>query len=617
MKLHLRNKVLVVLFCVALVPLVMLSSLGAYFIGLAQRYSVAQLETQLLTQKEKEIEKFIAETQTLFHVQVAAQVAALSGIPFDQREFLLGEIVKANRAISEVVFLEYDPIYPNSPEAGMEVNKMIGDESSLVFESRKDKPEFRYSSEGNDYFGPVQEKDGGYFMTLSSPVRNKDGLVIGVVAGELSLKAIERIIADGTLGSSGYLLLSDHKGVIWAYPQRATFSGFGSHVYIQSVTGGDVTLGETNEYVSSFGLEVVSSARKVRGLEWVLVAEWPKADAYELVSRIIAQASIFTALIIGIVFVASFLFAQRLIKPVRLLEEGTRIIGGGNLEHRIAVNTGDEFEVLALRFNDMAKNLKDIQELREIKARVQGLATSLQKEKELSLVKDQFIATASHQLRTPVSVLRWITESLRTGSEAGKKEEVESQLKDLSQNIDALALVIGDILTVAELGIGYTPKVVSEFSFLEKVKEAVGKYTDEAAAKHLSIALEGDEKKQWRIKASPLNISRALEHLVANAIVYTKDSGHILVEVSGTEKDVTFSIKDDGIGVPVEDQKLLFGEFFRAKNSVEMKNVGTGLGLFIVKTIIVGHGGTVGIQSPVDWNGEKKGARFYFTIPVR
>lgn len=617
MKLRLRNKVLVVLFCVALVPLVLLSSLGAYFIGLAQRYSVAQLEAQLLSQKEKEIEKFIAETQTLFHVQIATQVSALSGIPSDQREFLLKEISKANRWLSELALLEYDPAYPNKPEAGMELNKIMNGEPAAALTSRKDVPEFTFARAGNDYFGPVREQDGGFFMTLSSPVRNKDGAVIGVMAGELSLKAIERIIADGTLGASGYLLLSDHKGVIWTQPQRMAFSGFGSHVYVQSVAGGDAALGETNEYVSSFGQEVVASARKLRGLEWVLVAEWPKADAYELVSRIIGQAAVFAVIIVGIVIIISFLFAQRIIRPIRTLEEGTRIIGGGNLNHRIAVNTGDELEVLAFRFNDMAKNLKDIQELREIKARVQGLSTSLQKEKELSQVKDQFIATASHQLRTPVSVLRWITEGLRAGTAADKKEEVQAQLKDLSQNVDALALVIGDILTVAELGIGYTPKAVSEFSFLEKVKEAVGKITDEAAAKNLSIALSADEKKSWRVKASPLNISRALEHLVANAVVYTKAGGHILIEVSGTDKAITFSIKDDGIGVPAEDQKLLFGEFFRAKNSVEMKNVGTGLGLFIVRTIVEGHGGKVAVESPAEWSGQKKGSRFYFTIPLR
>ena len=619
MKLSLRSKLLILLVLISLVPLSVLAGLGGYFINLAQRYSVARLEAQLLSQKEKEIEQFIAQTQTLFHVQVTAQVAALSGIPFDQREFLLGEIVKANRSISDISFLDYDPTYPDKPETGMELNKMISGEPSLDFRSRRDTPEFRAVMEGKDYFGPVYQKGEEYFMNISAPVRNKDGIVIGAVSGEISLKNVARLVTDGVLGNLGYILLSDEKGVIWAMPQRLTFAGFGSHVFVQSVLGGEqgALAGDTQEYLSSFGEQVVASARRVKTLGWVLVAEWPKSDAYEVVYTIIKQAAVFLVLILGMVVVAAFLFAWRIIKPIKMLEEGTRIIGGGNLDHRILIDTRDELEVLANRFNEMAKNLKDIQELREIKARMQGLEQSLEKEKELSHIKDTFIATASHQLRTPVSVIRWSAENLQALAAAGKKEELASQLTDLSKNVEALSLVIGDILTVAELGIGYMPRGISEFSVLEKVKETIMKFTTEAEAKKIAVAIDAREG-EYRVKASPLNITRVIEHLMDNAVTYTKEGGHILFELSSSEKDLTVSVKDDGIEVLPEDQKLLFGEFFRGKNSVEMKNVGTGLGLFIIKTIVEGHGGKVGVESPADWGKEgKKGTRFYFSLPLR
>ncbi|MBI1755387.1 sensor histidine kinase [Candidatus Azambacteria bacterium] len=616
MKLNLRNKILILLILISLVPLALFATVGVYVINLAQQHNVAQLETQLLTQKVKEIEKFISETQTIFHVQVATQVSALSGIPSDQREFLLKEIAKASRAISEVSFLEYDPSYPDKPESGMELNKIVGQKPSLDFINKKNTPEFTSVVEGNDYFGPVYQKGDDFYITISAPVRNKDRMVIGVVSGKISLKSVERMVADGVLGNSGYLILTDNKGVIWTKPQRASFKGFGSNVYVQSVLSGEkgVFRGEAEEYVSSFGDLVIASAQKIRNLDWALVAEWPKNDAYEIVYATMKQAAVFFALILGVVVVAAFLFARRITKPVRILEEGTRAIGGGNLNSRILIDTRDEFETLASRFNEMAKNLKDIQELREVKARVQGLMSSLEKEKELSQIKDAFIATASHQLRTPVSVIRWITEGLRAFAGSDKKEEIELQLKDLSKNVEALALVIGDILTVAELGIGYEPKTISEFSLLEKTRETIEKFTTEAAEKKLTIALDAAHG-EYKAKGSPHNITRVIEHLLDNAIAYTKEGGHILVELISSPKEITFSIKDDGIEVPLEDQKLVFGEFFRGKNSIEMKNVGTGLGLFIVKNIVEGHGGKAGVQSPADWGGKKAGARFYFTLP--
>ena len=617
MKLSLRSKLLILLVLISLVPLAVLAGLGGYFINLAQQYSVARLEAQLLSQKEKEIEQFVTETQALFHVQVAVQVAALSGIPSDQREFLLREIGRANRAISEISFLEYDPTYPDKPETGRELSRMIGGELSLELRNRRNSPEFIAAMGGKDYFGPVYEKEGEYFMSVSSPVKNKDGIVIGAVSGELSLKNIARLVTDGALGNSGYVLLSDEKGIIWAMPSRLSFKGFGSNVFVQAVLGGEqgALARDTEEYLSSFGEQVVASAQRVKTLGWVLVAEWPKSDAYEVVYTIIRQAALFLVLILGMVVAAAFLFAWRIIKPIKMLEEGTRIVGSGNLDHRILINTKDELEVLANRFNEMAKNLKDIQELRDIKARMQGLVQSLEKEKELSRIKDTFIATASHQLRTPVSVIRWSAENLHALAAAGKKEEIESQLADLSKNVEALSLVIGDILTVAELGIGYVPRGISEFSVLEKVKEIIMKFTTEAEAKKITVAIDAREG-EYRVKASPLNITRVLEHLMDNAVTYTKEGGHILFELSSSEKDLTVSVKDDGLEVLPEDQKLLFGEFFRGKNSVEMKNVGTGLGLFIMKTIVEGHGGNIGAESPADWNGKKAGSRFYFTLPL-
>ena len=105
-------------------------------------------------------------------------------------------------------------------------------------------------------------------------------------------------------------------------------------------------------------------------------------------------------------------------------------------------------------------------------------------------------------------------------------------------------------------------------------------------------------------------LSKALENLIDNAISYSHDGGVIQMELERMEKEVIFKIADQGIGIPKEDQPSIFREFFRARNAVKKKNVGTGLGLFIVKNIVEGHGGKVWFTSE-----ENKGSTFYVSIP--
>ena len=612
MRISMRSKMLVLIAAVSLIPLVLLAVLGIYMVNLTQQYAISQLETQLLRQKEEEIEKFFANTLTLFHLQVAYPVAALSGVPADQRESLLKWMAKTNKHISELSFLEYDVSYPDKPEVGTELNKLAGGEPVLELKSQASSAKFQKAVAGRDYIGPVYLKGDDYFITLASPVKNNDEVVIGVLAGEVSLAPMSQMIAEGILGSSGYLILSDDKGEIWAKPRRLEYHGFNSNVYTQSVLGGytGAGLSAQDEYDSSFGGAVVASGRKIKDLNWALVAEWPEKDAYAVVYSLEKQAVIFLFLILGVTVIAAYFLGRRIIGPIAALGKGAKIIGAGNLDHRINIGTKDELEELAGYFNEMAKSLKEIEALKEAKARMEGLARSLEKEKELSQVKDKFIATASHQLRTPISVIRWTAESLNSASLALPPEETRAQLETVYKNAEALALVIGDILTVAELGIGYKPEEgAAKLSLRSEVKEVLSTFQKDMEAKRLEIAFNAPDD-ECLVKANSVNIKRVLNNLIDNAITYTKENGKIIIELSLQDGQVVFSIKDTGIGIPADDQKFIFGEFFRARNAVEMKNVGTGLGLFIVKTIIDGHKGKVGLES------SSAGSRFWFSLPA-
>ena len=339
MRFTLRTKIFITFALVSLVPLILLALVGIYVVNTTQRYNIGQLEHQLLTQKEKEIEKFLTDVKTLFHVQVASQVSAMSGIPFDQQEFLLEEMIRANRHITEISFVEYDASYPEKSENGMELAMRMAGGVARELKDQRASPAFKKAIKGEDYFGSITSNNGEYFLPVAAPVKNKDGVIIGVISGVVSLKPVARMVTDGILGNSGYLMLADEKGELWAKPQNLSFAHFGSHVFILSVLGGYAGGGAESqeEYQSSFGDLVIASGKKLKDVEWALGAEWPKADAYAAVYSIMSQAAWFLLMILAMVMVVSTLFAYRILRPIRILEKGAKIIGGGNLDHRIAL----------------------------------------------------------------------------------------------------------------------------------------------------------------------------------------------------------------------------------------------------------------------------------------
>ena len=114
------------------------------------------------------------------------------------------------------------------------------------------------------------------------------------------------------------------------------------------------------------------------------------------------------------------------------------------------------------------------------------------------------------------------------------------------------------------------------------------------------------------IEGNEFTLTKVFENIIDNAVGYSDDGDRIGVRIADTDKDVTVSVTDTGIGIPEGDQPQIFQQFFRAKNATAKKNVGTGLGLFIVKNVVSGHGGKVWFESK-----ENEGSAFHVTLPKR
>jgi signal transduction histidine kinase len=210
-------------------------------------------------------------------------------------------------------------------------------------------------------------------------------------------------------------------------------------------------------------------------------------------------------------------------------------------------------------------------------------------------------------LRTPFGIARWNLDLLK---KATSFEEEAPFKQDLGIGLEQLGNIIKDLITVSDLGFAYKNALRMPIDLVAIVGQLKAKWAQAIADKHI-VWEDKVSGKISQVFGNSLYATAVMENLLDNALTYTKDKGHITVEWSADDKAVHFAVKDDGIGIPDKDKDLLFTQFFRATNAIDMKNVGTGLGLYICKTIVTGHGGSIRLESQIG-----KGTEVFVDWPI-
>ncbi len=235
----------------------------------------------------------------------------------------------------------------------------------------------------------------------------------------------------------------------------------------------------------------------------------------------------------------------------------------------------------------------------------------LTRENRIDRMKSEFISVAAHQLRTPLSAIKWSIDIVL--KEAGKKigkDNVDLLMKSYKSNERMIALV-NDLLNVSRIEEGRFGYVMKKYNFKEIVDSIMGEVGAIAKERRIKIKINSP-KVLPNVEVDKDKILMVLQNLLDNAIKYSKKNGIVKVNVKKVKNNIQVTIKDDGIGIPKKEQEKLFKKFFRAENVIKMETEGTGLGLFIARNIIHKHGGEISFQSE-----EGKGTEFTFTIPIK
>lgn len=239
--------------------------------------------------------------------------------------------------------------------------------------------------------------------------------------------------------------------------------------------------------------------------------------------------------------------------------------------------------------------------------KTERLRIELEKEQEIIALKERFIATASHDFRTPLTIIKMTVNMLETYYEQFSSEQRAAKLNQIDIQIDHMIQLLEDVLTMSKANSGkldFNPTSVALRSFCEQIWDNFQRMAEKTHTMHFVYNADVD-----KVTLDPNLVQYILVNLLSNAIKYSPLNGVVRFEVANTEDRLIFRVSDNGIGIPEQDQAKLFEPFHRAANTKGIE--GTGLGLSIVKSYVEAHHGSIEFQSQ-----ENQGSVFTVYIPL-
>lgn len=231
-------------------------------------------------------------------------------------------------------------------------------------------------------------------------------------------------------------------------------------------------------------------------------------------------------------------------------------------------------------------------------------------EKAIDRAKSKFISIAAHQLRTPLSSIKWIIKMALDGDIGKFNEEQADLLNKAYTSNQRIIRLIDDLLNVSRIEEGKFGYNVRRENLGKILDNAIGELDHKVNNKDLKFKFHRPKEK-FPVYVDKEKINLALQNIIDNAIKYTPEKGEITVKAEKRDGQVTVIVRDSGCGIPKKEQKKLFTKFFRASNISGTKIGGSGLGLFIAKNIVEGHGGSIDLKSE-----ENKGTKVTIFLPM-
>jgi signal transduction histidine kinase len=322
----------------------------------------------------------------------------------------------------------------------------------------------------------------------------------------------------------------------------------------------------------------------------------PAESIVGLERNVLSLVIIVLVLILILIVFASVWISRTFTRPLKYLIEATKRVAKEDFSFQLKVLSNDEFGELSEFFNMMIARLKEYKEREQI----------------ISSMKSEFISIAAHQLRTPLSAIKWTLRLMMDGDVGAITPDQKLFLERGYEANEKIINLVGDLLNVSRIEEGRFGYVFEVSDIIKLIKDTIKEFDVKAKERDIKIVFEPGENKVINLKMDTSRINLALNNLLDNALKYSLPKGSVIVNLKEEGPFLKLSVSDSGVGIPKTSMDRMFHKFFRAENVIKLQTEGSGLGLFIVKNIIERHGGKIWVESE-----ENKGTTFFFTLPIK
>ena len=365
-------------------------------------------------------------------------------------------------------------------------------------------------------------------------------------------------------GSDGDYGFYDAQSSTSAYWLRAALNGFSG---ASSMTG-------------VYASPIKSGGKRIGVVVYISQVQ----EIYESLRDIQIRIISWMAIVATAVLLINALVLRTITRPIGELNEGISRMSKGDLSARVRVRGNNEFAGLARAFNSMSERLE-----------------------QLDKSRSQFVSNASHELKTPLSTMKILIETLMY-QDPPDPAMTKEFLTDANKEIDRLDRIVSDLLTLVNIDNGMKLNL-AELDIGNLLQEQVKRLAP--LARENGVELECTLKETLEVNGDALKLQQVLYNIIDNAIKYTPRGGEVHCTLTRSGRRAVIRVTDTGVGIPAEDLPHIFDRFYRVDKARSRETGGTGLGLSIVKQFVLLHGGTIDAKS-----APGKGSTFIIELPL-
>ena len=297
-----------------------------------------------------------------------------------------------------------------------------------------------------------------------------------------------------------------------------------------------------------------------------------------------SQLFYITLLVISLSLLVSYFISRVISSPITKMKNKAHEMAKGNY--------------------DITFEKSDIEEINELSKTLNYACSELKKTEDL---RRELMANVSHDLKTPLTMIKAYAELIRDVTH-NNEEKMNKNLNTIIEEADRLNILVNDILELSKMKSNSTPLEIEEFDLNELIKKIISRYDIFIEKENYNI--EYKEQKELIIKADKKRMEQVIYNLINNAINYTGDDKKVFIKVKQDKYKIRVEIKDTGKGIEKKDLEYIWDKYYKVDKTHRRVQVGSAIGLSIVKNILISHKFEYGVESKIN-----KGTTFYFEIP--